>query len=152
MKKIITIFIILSSISGFSQKRSTMDQVKLVLKEVIIDHDTLVFHLLIKNHSLLSYTPSYVRFLVRDRHVAARTATQEHEIYPLVKQRLVPLLAKSNIELNYVLFHFTIPKSQELVIAMKEKNGSRDLMLHIKGSRLFKMIKEQATDISNLSQ
>jgi Domain of unknown function (DUF4138) len=143
MKKIYCLSLLIISLHGYGQRKMKKDQMKLVLTEIFIHGDTLSFQMNLTNYSLLGYTPQYVRFFIRERHITTRTAHQEQEKIPLKKYAFAAIEAKDTLTINYDFYQFTIPKTKELVIAVKEKNGSRDLVLHIKGKRLLHMISEK---------
>jgi hypothetical protein len=91
----------------------------------------------------LGYEPQYIKFFIRERHIAARTAVQEKEIHPLDPLKASEILADSSQKIILNFYQFTIPNTKELVISVKEKNGARDLSLHIPGNRLLRMIREK---------
>lgn len=141
MKTSSVFILMIMSFYGFSQSSATKDGIKFKLYSVIIKNDTLLFEMALFNRSLLGYTPQYVKFFIRDRHIVSRTAVQETEISPLISFVSTVVPAKSSTEFIFEFKQFTIPKTKELVIDMKERNGSRDLVLRIKGRRLLRMIK-----------
>jgi hypothetical protein len=129
------------SLQASAQRTIKKDQMKLSLSGLFISGHTLSFDMLLFNRSLLGYEPQYVKFFIRERHIASRTAVQEREIHPLVPVKSSEVLADSSQQIILNFYQFTIPKTKELVITVKEKNGARDLALHIPGNRLLRMIR-----------
>jgi hypothetical protein len=143
MKTLITLLLICFSLVGFSQRSAKSGHVRFRLSEIVIDHDTLCFATTLSNNSLLGYTPMYVQFIIRDRHKATRTAVQEKELYPLMPFQTMTIFAKSSLGFIFLFKQFTLPETKELVILIKERNGSRDMRLHIPGAKLMRMIKSK---------
>jgi len=138
MKINLCICLLLISLKGFPQRTIKKDQIKLSLSGLFICGHTLSFDLLLFNRSLLGYEPQYVKFFVREKHIVSRTAVQEREIHPMIQHKSleIPPDGHEHIILNF--YPFTIPRTKELVIAVKEKNGARDLALHITGQRFLR--------------
>jgi Domain of unknown function (DUF4138) len=151
MKKVLIICLVAFSMRVSAQRNITIDHVKLSLTGIFISGHTLSFDMMLFNHSLLGYEPQYIKFFIRERHVVTRTAVQEREIRPiaLVKSSEIPADSSLHIILNF--YPFTISDKKELVIAVKEKNGARDLELHIAGRRLLRMIRIRTEEPNNIS-
>ncbi len=141
MKIGIWICLVVWGLPGSAQRTIRKDQMKFSLSGLFIQGHTLSFEMEMSNHSLLGYTPQYIKFFIRERHIASRTAVQEREIQTLVPVSCPEISADSTQHFVYNFYQFTIPNTKELVITVKEKNGSRDLAIHISGHRLLKMIR-----------
>ena len=139
----ISIWICLMSLMlpGSAQRTIRKDQMKFTLTGLFIEGHTLSFEMEMINHSLLGYTPRYIKFFRRERHMPRRTAVQEREMQTLVPVNTPEITADSAKDYIYNFYQFTIPNTEELVITVKEKYGSRDLAIHISGHRLLKMIR-----------
>lgn len=141
MKKSFFFFLLAFSLHAAAQRTIKKDQIKLCLSALYISGHVLSFDITLFNRSLLGYELQYIKFFIRERHIASRTAVQEREVYPLVEIHPIEILADGNQHFALDFNQFTIPKSKELVISVKERNGTRDLALHIQGHRFLKMIR-----------
>jgi Domain of unknown function (DUF4138) len=149
MKTVLGIVLWMLTIPVYSQTCIKKNQIKFKLYGVFIKGDTLSFETALFNRSLIGYEPQYIRFFIRDRHIVTRTAVQERELNPLTPVGRFQIQARSSTDLIFDFHPFTIPETKELVISIKERNGSRDLMLHISGGRLLRMIqKKTETELS----
>ena len=139
------------SLQVSAQRAFYKEQMKLSLTGLFISGHQLSFDLMLYNHSLLGYEPQYVKFFIRERHIVSRTAVQDREIHPLfgIKTSELPADSSQHIILNF--YPFTVPDSKELVISVKEKNGARDLELHIPGHRLLRMIRKKSEEPNHIS-
>lgn len=109
---------------------STVEQKsKLTLHSIYIAENVLWFNLQIKNKSLIDYTPGYIRVFVRDKKRAKRTAIQEKELLPIYSSPSTLIEGRGTKNIVIAFPSFTIPKNQELVIQVGEKNGGRSLVL-----------------------
>jgi len=141
MKISIWICLMALMLQGSAQRAIRKDQMKFTLSGLFIEGHTLSFEMEIINHSLLGYTPQYIKFFIRERHIASRTAVQERELQTLVPVATAEITSDSTQNFVYNFYQFTIPNTKELVITVKEKYGARDLAIHISGHRLLKMIR-----------
>lgn len=112
---------------------------KAALEGIYVYGNTLFFRLVLSNNSPIPYDIDFIRFAVRDRQQAKRTATQEEEILPLQlhgydDRQLVPGQRKV---LVCALEKFNLSRDKELVIEVFEKQGGRHLTLHMKGRDLL---------------
>lgn len=90
------------------------------------------------NHSLVDYTPDYIRFFVKDRKRGKRTAVQEAEIAPLFADAAHTVKGVQSQKFVFAFQPITIPSTQELVVQIGERNGGRALVLHIGHRSLLK--------------
>lgn len=96
------------------------------------------FVLRLGNHSLVDYTPDYIRFFVRDRKRGKRTAVQETEITPVYADAAHTVTGGQPQKFVFAFQPFTIPSTQELVLQIGERNGGRALVLHVGHRALLK--------------
>lgn len=107
-------------------------KVSAVLHGIYVADNNLFFSLSIQNNSNISYEIESVKFVVKDRKRAKRTAVQENEICPIhssTNPAAVP--GKGSVQVIYTLGKFTIPASKQLMIVLNEKSGSRHIKLHV---------------------
>ena len=140
MKFQLFICLLAFGLQATAQRTVRQEQMKLGLSGLFISGHRLTFDLLLFNHSPLGYLPQYFKFYIRERHLASRTALQDREIRPLSQPCPAEILPDSSRHIFLDFYQFSIPRTQELVIEVKEKNGYRNLALHIPGHRLLKMI------------
>ncbi|MFP9097779.1 conjugative transposon protein TraN [Flavobacterium sp. RHBU_24] len=106
-----------------------------------IADDYIFYRIMLQNNSNISYVPDHLRFLVRDRKVSRRTASQETELLPVtVYQPVLKVPAKGMKTFVVVLPKFTIPYQKDLYLQLTEKDGGRHLQLKIKNSKAGKVI------------
>lgn len=83
------------------------------------------------NRSSIGYTPSYYRWIVRDKHHFRRMAQQDLVLDPLVAPGLKPVPGDSTMG-QWVAFRVFAPaRDKELVLQVGEKDGGRSLELVI---------------------
>ena len=104
--------------------------------------ETMFFPLSIQNNSTVTYDIDFVKFYIRDKKVAKRTAEQAVEITPMYvfqgSQRKIE--ANELLKQVYVFKKFTIPEAKQLVIELYEKNGGRQLSLKLNNAELLKAL------------
>ncbi|HZK62577.1 MAG TPA: conjugative transposon protein TraN, partial [Puia sp.] len=105
-------------------------EIDLSLKGIYIDRGYLWFRLVVQNHSSIDYRPEYVRFFLRSKRQAKRTALQEYELRPFFKS-IAPIPGNGGKTLLLAFGQFTVPKHQQLVCEMSEEDGGRVLELPI---------------------
>jgi conjugative transposon TraN protein len=114
-------------------------KISLQLQGLFIEDAVIFLKIELNNRSNINYDVDMLRFYIRDKKKAKRTATQEIE--------LTPLYAKGNhIKINcqtkeicvFALPKFTIQNGKYFVIEMIEKNGGRHLQLKLKNRHIMK--------------
>lgn len=111
----------------------------LSLHGIYTDQDVIFCQLEMTNQSAISYGIESLRFFIRDKKTAKRTAVQEVEIKPLhVKGDTAVITGESVHSFVYALPKFTIPDKKYLAIEVMEKNGGRHLELGIAGKTLLR--------------
>jgi conjugative transposon TraN protein len=132
---------ILASSSTSRVSRVCRNKMTLTLKGIYIRENVLLYHLQISNASNIPYHADIVRFFVKDKQQAKRTASQELPETPLYiagGSELIP--AKSSVDVVYAFPKFTIPDAKVLIVEMLEKRGGRHLHLNIKNRSIMKAV------------
>ena len=108
---------------------------------IYIKDDVIFYQLQFINQSSIDYGINFLRFYIRDRKRAKRTAAQEAELKPLYTAgNLREVKANSQNTIVVALDKFTIPDAQYLAIEIGEKNGGRNLLLKVNNRRIVKAI------------
>lgn len=116
----------------FLHYRVREQRIRLSLRSIYLYKNLMWFDLQLKNRSLINYTPDYVRFFVKDKKRAKRTAIQEKEIKPLFALPFPTIDGDSNAHFLMAFSPFTIPSNQQLVVQIGERNGGRTLLLRLR--------------------
>ncbi|ABQ06552.1 conjugative transposon protein TraN [Flavobacterium johnsoniae] len=112
-------------------QRSKFD-IKLSVSGIFIHEDVMYFRLVIDNNSKINYELDQLRFFIRDKKKAKRTASQEIEIIPLYDSNSRNVIAaKSEWTAVYAMPKVIIPEKKYLTIQLIEKNGERQLEVDI---------------------
>ncbi len=115
------------------------NDMKLSLKGIYIWENTLFYHLDIANNSNIPFHTDMIRFYVKDKKKAKRTASQEAVQVPVYRYGdpfVIP--GKESTELVYAIPKFTFPDAKLLNIQLMEKGGGRHLRLQIKNKAILK--------------
>jgi hypothetical protein len=116
---------------SFLNKSVRDEQMKLTLRSIYIDKQTLWFHFDIQNYSLIDFKPGYIKFFIQDKQKPKRTAEQLTELIP-VYQITKPVIPGRNKQAFAFAFpQFTLPKDKRMVCEISEQNGGRLLVLYI---------------------
>ena len=114
-------------------------QVRLQLKGLYTREEVIFCQLEIRNHSPIGYATDRLRFYIRDKQQARRTAAQEILLTPLSQYgEAATIPAYSRQVLVFALPKFTIPDQKYLVIQLLEKNGGRHIALKVPHRTLLK--------------
>lgn len=103
--------------------------VALSLAKLFMKDGLLWVELKIENKSLIPFTPVYTRFTLKDTKSARRTASQETELIPLLKDSFKKVNEYDSSSIVYVFNPFTVPDTKELIIQIGESEGNRLLTL-----------------------
>lgn len=122
----------------FLHKSSQGQKMCLLLRGIYLDQQTMWFTLQLENSSLIHYQPESVRFFIRDRKRAKRTAIQQIEFQPLYSDVGRIIAGESSGEILLAFPPFTLPATKELIIQVTEKNGGRSLLLPVKCRTILK--------------
>lgn len=123
---------------SFLHGRIAQQKMRLSLRSICLDQQTMWFSLQLKNKSLIRYQPEHFRFFIRDRKRAKRTAVQENELLPVYQSEAKVIAGQSSEKFIMAFPSFTIPKSKELIIQVTEQNGGRSLLLPVKYKTILK--------------
>lgn len=108
-----------------------------LLKGIYIHNDLLYFHTSLRNYTSLSFDIDYIRFIVKDKKVAKRTAMQESVIEPVrTFNDLVTVDGKATVRNVFVLPKITLPDDKVLVVEIYERNGGRNQTFQIENTDL----------------
>lgn len=122
----------------FLHKSYQQQKIRMSLTGIYLDRQTMWFTLQLDNCSLIAYHPDFVRFFIRDRKRAKRTAIHEIELQPLYSDAGSIITGLSSGEMLLAFPPFTIAKTKELIIQVTEKNGGRSLFLPVKFKTILK--------------
>jgi len=112
---------------------------KLSLKEIFINEHVVFYRIQIKNQSNVDYDIKSLRFYIRDKTKARRTAAQEIEVLPIfIEGEKDKVKGGSKIDAVYALQKFTIPDAKVLEIDLFEDHGGRDLKLKVSNNKIVK--------------
>lgn len=129
---------VFSKKSIFRRPRDRQFDIELSLLGLYINDGNLLFQFSISNSSNIRYDIDQLRFYIRDKKIAKRTAAQELEVTPIhVLGNLKFVDRLSQQTLVFVMPKFTIPEQKYLSIEVMEKNGGRHLALKIKNKKLM---------------
>ena len=116
------------------------DDITLALQGLYTQDDVFFFPLHLANSSNIGYDVDFIKFYIRDKKVAKRTAIQEAEVMPVfvynASQSTIP--GPGNIDQVYALRKFTIPDDKNLVVEMFEKGGGRQLSFVVTNADILK--------------
>lgn len=108
------------------------------LMSMHVKQNVLYCQLEFMNSSNIDYDVDMIRFFIRDKRQAKRSATQETELAPLYVAGYPSLInAHTKKVWVYAFQKFTIPDAKYLWCEIKEKNGARNLRIRIKNSRII---------------
>jgi conjugative transposon TraN protein len=111
---------------------------------IYIHENTIYYQLQLDNQSPVDYDIDLLRFYIRDKKKAKRTAIQENEMKPLYiagNTRLVK--ANTTSMLVVALEKFIIPDAKFLSIEVMEKNGGRHMVLKIHNNKIIRAAKRE---------
>lgn len=115
--------------------------VKLTLKQVSYDRDELYFHLRFENKGGQTYDVDFINSSLGTAYKGSST-NQTIPLTPvMVYNRPERVKGKSNVDFIMVFSKFSINDNKELLIDLAEKEGERDLLLHIENRLVNNPIK-----------
>lgn len=121
---------------GIKDKRWDMNA---IVSGIYIKDNTIYYQIKLDNHSTIDYDIDFLRFYIRDKKKARRTAIQENEMTPLhVSGNTKLVRAASSSVIVVALQKFTIPDAKFLAIEINEKNGGRNLLLKVGNRKIIK--------------
>ena len=114
-------------------------QAHLTLQGIYTDQDIIFLRFQLVNRSNLSYQIDNLRFFIRDKKQAKRTAVQEKEIIPVVRRGDITKVEGESYNIFVIaLSKFTIPDRKFLAIRLTEKEGGRHLALRVKNKTIIR--------------
>jgi len=108
------------------------------LNGVYCKENFLFFLYRLKNHSQLGYESNSLRFFIRDKKKARRTAVQDTESHPLFVKRYNKPEDKNGQWIVVVFPKFTIADSKYFIAEITEKNGDRNPVSKLDQRHLLK--------------
>jgi conjugative transposon TraN protein len=120
-------------------KHDAKFDMSLSLQGIYIEGNIMFYHLRISNTSNIPYHPDVLRFYVKDKKKAKRTASQEVTEEPIyIYGNSEVINGQSSVDLVYAIPKFTIPDAKLLNIELMERHGGRHLKLEIKNRMIVK--------------
>lgn len=117
------------------------DKMELMLQGIFLRDGLLWVVVRLENHSPIGYVPGYMRWCIRDKRRARRTAVQELAIKPLYASPPEAVEGDSSRVLVMGFRPFALPRDKELVLLLAEGNGARELVMAIGEKELLKVRK-----------
>ncbi|HEY8969281.1 MAG TPA: conjugative transposon protein TraM [Puia sp.] len=115
------------------------DKMELMLQAIYLKDGLLWVVVQLVNHSPIGYVPGYVRWYIRDKRQARRTAVQELVMKPLYASPPEVIEGDSSRVLVTGFRPFALPRGKELVLLLAEGNGARELVMAIGEKELLKV-------------
>lgn len=123
---------------SFMRVHKEKEALRFTLQGVYLSEEQLWLRLQLDNHSQVDFKPQYIRFFLRDKKRAKRTALRETELMP-VFQRAPGVTVGLTSSLYIIGFTpFTVPKHQRLIIQLSDASGGRVLQLSLKNNCFLK--------------
>ena len=108
---------------------------------IYIKDDVFYYQLDLENASPIDYGIDFLRFYIRDKNKAKRTAIQDNELTPLyVAGKTSQVKANSHNAIVVAIEKFTIPDGKDFVIDIGEKDGGRNLLVRVTSRKMLKAI------------
>ena len=108
---------------------------------IYIHENTIYYQLQFDNQSPIDYDIDLLRFYIRDKKKAKRTAIQENEMKPLYVAGNTKSVKANTVSTIVVAFEkFTIPDAKFLAVEIKERNGGRHILLKIHNNKIIKAL------------
>lgn len=122
----------------FLNKGISEQRMRVALRAIYLNPKTMCFLLRLQNKSFIDFSIGSMRFFVRDRRQAKRTAVQETELHPTYMDSGKTIAGQSGDTLLIAFPPFTIPQSKELVVEISEKSGGRSLQLKVRSRKILR--------------
>jgi conjugative transposon TraN protein len=123
---------------AFLHRRTTEQDIELILRGIYIKDHLMWFKLNLENKSDIDFQTDYIRFFTKDKHLGKRTAVQETDLLPAWRSPDLPIAGQNKQTVVFAFPAFTIDKHKKLVIQISEKNGGRLLNLEIPVKTILK--------------
>jgi conjugative transposon TraN protein len=126
------------TVHGIKDKKH---QMKFALNALFVRGNVMYYQIKIGNRSNINYDIDQLRFFIRDKKKAKRTATQEIEIKPLyVQNDTTSIAGTSERIIVFAISKFTIPDKKYFAVELMEKNGGRHLIMKLNNNDILKAI------------
>ncbi|MCD9015235.1 conjugative transposon protein TraN [Parachryseolinea silvisoli] len=130
---------IVASNNGRNVTSTRKNQMRLALKGIYIEGQTMFYHLQIVNKSNIPYDIDLLQFIIKDKQNVKRMASQEAIERPVFVYGDPAVVAgKATLDLVYALPKFTIPDAKDLVIQLMESRGGRHLEVRVKNKSIIR--------------
>lgn len=127
---------------NISTRRTKNDKIEASLNGIYVKADKLFLPISIVNESFISFQVESVRFFIKDKKQAKKTAVQEIELKPVaVNEEVKEVQGNGSANAIWVLNKLSLPNSKELIILVSERNGSRNIQMKIP-SKAFQRAKQ----------
>lgn len=114
------------------------NDIELSLAGLYIKEDKLYFQFKLENNSEVDYNIEALRFYIKDKKRAKRTAAQEIEQLSVEQAGNIEIIrGKSSQAIVIAIPKFTIPDKKVLMIELMEMNGGRHLNLRIQNKTII---------------
>jgi conjugative transposon TraN protein len=123
---------------SFLHGKVSGEKMKVVLQGIYIRDHLLWFKVEVSNHSQIDYSPEYIRFFVKEKHSAKRTAIQEQDVELVWDKSVKMIPGKDNTLFIFAFAPFTLSRQKVLILEISEKNGGRTITLTIPSKSLLK--------------
>jgi len=114
-------------------------KMRLELQGAFIKDNVLFFLFDVQNKSHIPYDISYARFFEQDRVQTKRSTNMEKELQPVYlynsTKNCIPAKGESKIVVAFD--KFTIANHKYFTVQLFEKNGDRELNMHIRGAHIL---------------
>jgi conjugative transposon TraN protein len=115
------------------------NKMKLSIEGVYANQTLIFYHLKAQNRSQINYDIESLRFFIRDTQQAKRTAIQDIEVIPVhVYQDIQRIHGFDEVSTIIILKKFTIPDAKRLDVELTEKDGGRNITLHLRDHDIMK--------------
>jgi conjugative transposon TraN protein len=122
---------------AFLHVRQKKDGMSMTLAGVYLSGAQLWLRLQLSNDSQIDFRPAYMRFFLRDKKRAKRTALREIELSPVYRRELPVVFGGREGTCVMGFEPFTIPSHQQLIIQLGDESGGRVLQLTVKHKQLL---------------
>lgn len=113
----------------------------LAVTGIYVKNDVLFYQLQLQNNGPIDYSIDLIRFFIRDKKKAKRTAVQELELKPIYSVGNTTLVkAHSKSEMVFALEKFTIPDAKYLAVQINEKNGGRHFLIKVRNKNIMRAL------------
>ncbi|OJV52285.1 MAG: conjugative transposon protein TraN [Bacteroidetes bacterium 43-16] len=110
---------------------------ELRLEGIFVKDDVLFFRYSLSNQAQIKYDPASLRFYVRDKKRAKRTAVQDTEMQPVFVQHSGNIESSKGQTIIVAFPKFTIAESKYFVTELMEQGGDRNLACKIDQGKLL---------------